>query len=336
MSDLDRFTTRFDTALGHRKGLLKGTITDACRVFSGQADGWDGIFVDRYGPGAVLIEYKGRKQDNLNIRDCADLVLERLKPYGVQAVYYKPFVRDRSRLSGQLPPETTDATPLSGRPLPEGILIREHVWKLEIRLYDGLSTGLFLDQRNNRQWVYERVRRRDKVQILNTFAYTCGFSVAAAVGGAHTTSVDVSARYLEWAKRNFEHNGLDPLMHRFVRMDTLEFLAYAQKKNLKYDLVILDPPSFASGNKRKKVRPWSAVSDYPKLIEQTMKVLKPGGAVLASTNTQALCRENKLQRMIQNVSGRRVRWVELPPVPEDFSREQDRFRAVAFELSQAV
>lgn len=334
MSDLDRFAARFDEALGQRKGLLKSPITDACRVFSGQADGWDGIFIDRYGPGAVLIEYEGRQQDHLNIQDCAELVLDRLKLYGVQAVYYKLFARDRSRLSGQLPSQTTDPIPLSGRSLPESVLIREYSWELEVRLYDGLSTGLFLDQRNNRQWVYQRVLGSGKAQILNTFAYTCGFSVAAALAGAQTTSVDVSIRYLEWGKRNFEHNGLNPLAHRFVRMDTFEFLGYAQKKNLKYDVVILDPPSFASGSKRKKIRPWSAVSDYPKLIEQTMRVLKPGGAVLASTNTQALCRGNKLQRMIQNVVGRSVRWIELPPMPEDFARDQDRFRAVAFEMKR--
>lgn len=331
MSDLDRFASRFDEAWGYRKGLLGGTETDACRVFSGQSDGWDGIFVDRYGPGAVLIEYAGRKQDNLKIADCAKLVLERLKPYGVQAVYYKPFARDRSRMSGQLPPEVTDPIPLAGQPLPESILIREHGWKLEVRLYDGLSTGLFLDQRNNRRWVYEQARRSGKLQVLNTFAYTGGFSVAAAIAGAQTTSVDVSARYLEWAKRNFEHNGLDPLMHRFVRMDTFDFLGYAQKKNLKYDLVVLDPPSFASGNKRKKIKPWSAISDYPRLIEQSLRVLKSGGTVFASTNTQELCRGTKLQRMIQDTIGRSVRWIDLPPVPEDFSRDQDRFRAVAFK-----
>ena len=83
----------------------------------------------------------------------------------------------------------TDPTPAAGESLPEAILIREHGWNLEIRLYDGLSTGLFLDQRENRRfvadWVKDRARGAGKPPtVLNTFAYTCAFSVAAATAGA--------------------------------------------------------------------------------------------------------------------------------------------------------
>src|SRR5205823_5213751 len=96
------------------------------------------------------------------------------------------------------------------------------------------------------EWVTQRRkdsgRGAEPPAVLNTFAYTCAFSVAAAAAGASTASVDVSPRYLDWGKRNFTHNGLDPAPHRFARMDTFEFLGYAKRKQLAFDLIILDPP----------------------------------------------------------------------------------------------
>lgn len=345
------FGTMLTQALERRRSLVRADEPRAFRVFSGRADGMDGVFVDVYGPGAVLIVYEGRAPRGLMAfseagpeggEEIGAMVLERLSAIGVRGVYAKPFARDRSKLGGEAPEIVTRPEPLAGTVLPEFLLIRESGRALEVRLYDGWSTGLFLDQRANRdfiaQWVRDRGRRAGAVDVLNTFAYTCAFSVAAAMSGAQTASVDVSGRYLDWGKRNFAHNGLDPATHRFAKMDTFEFLKYAARKGLRFDAIVLDPPSFAAGSKKKGIAPWSAVSDYPRLIAAAVGLLKPGGMIFASTNTEELCRADKLDRVIAkgvSISSARLapRRIALPEPPLDFARDQDRFTARAFVLA---
>ena len=341
----------FERGLRFRSTLTaKSDASHALRVFSGAVDGMDGVYVDVYGPGAVMNVYEGRTPTGFDPATAAPDLLSVLGPIGVKAVYHKPFARDRSQLGGELPACVTEATPAAGAALPEAILIREERWNLEIRLYDGLSTGLFLDQRENRRFVCEWCARlvsqnKQPPAVLNTFAYTCAFSVAAAVGGALTTSVDVSGRYLEWGKRSFGHNAIDIAPHRFAKMDTFEFFNYARRKGLMYDLVILDPPSFASGSRKKGIRPWSAVTDYARLVWEAAGLLNTGGVILASTNTQELCVPGRLEREItRGLAGprdgagltqadiARPRWIKLPAVSADFAREKGRFAALAFSV----
>lgn len=332
----DDFALLFRSALARRASI---TNTQAVRVFSGAADGIDGVFVDRYGPGAVLIVYEGRVPYDFDANGAAQTVLDVLGPQGVTAVYVKPFARDRSKLGGEAPVSVTSPKPAAGEPLPEHLVIDEHGVNLEVRLYDGWSTGLFLDQRDNRAWVRQwcAARARETSQppaVLNTFAYTCAFSVYAALGGATTTSVDVSPRYLDWGKYNFDHNGQNVTqeagLHRFARMDTFEFCAYARRKAFRYDLIVLDPPSFAAGSKKKKIAPWSSVSDYARLIHEATWLLTRGGVIFASTNTSELCRPGRFEREIEKGLGRRPRYLDLPAAPLDFARDRDRFVARAF------
>ncbi|MBL8877144.1 MAG: class I SAM-dependent rRNA methyltransferase [Phycisphaerae bacterium] len=325
-------------AVERRRALVSQSRTQAWRVFSGDADGLDGVFIDIYGPGCVINAYEGRAPRDIAAQ--APQILHALSPLGVRAIYFKPFAKDRSKMGGELPPIVTEATPAAGEQLHEFLLIREYDWTLEIRLYDGFSTGLFLDQRENRRFVSEWVRERARASgkppsVLNTFAYTCAFSVAAANAGAVTASVDVSGRYLDWGKRNFEHNALDPALHRFARMDTFEFLGYAKRKGLTFDLIILDPPSFASGNKKKGIRPWSSVADYARLVGEAAALLNPKGVIFASTNTQELCRPGRLEReIVKGLGGlgRPPRWLRLPDMPLDFARDSERFDARAFAV----
>ncbi|HET6250310.1 MAG TPA: class I SAM-dependent methyltransferase [Tepidisphaeraceae bacterium] len=336
ISDPSTFHPLLTRALHRRAALIESGQTQALRVFSGAADGMDGVFVDVYASGAVLIVYQGRSPRGFDVAAEAIAALDVLKPIGVCAVYVKEFARDRSRLGGELSPELLNPTPAAGETLPEALLIREAKWTLEVRLYDGLSTGLFLDQRENRvflsQWASRRAAKGPPA-VLNTFAYTCAFSIAAAIGGAITTSVDVSARYLDWGKRNFAHNAIDAQGHRFAKMDTFEFFAYARRKGLRYDLVILDPPSFASGSKRKGIRPWSSVADYARLVKEAAALLNPRGMIFASTNTQELCQSGRLEKEIIKGIGGRAKWIELPNIGVDFAAERERFAARAFEIA---
>ncbi|MDX2117217.1 MAG: class I SAM-dependent methyltransferase [Planctomycetota bacterium] len=342
-------------AFSRRAHLLRAADTTVCRLFSGKSDGIDGMYIDRLGPGIVIALYEGRVPDGINheqlaadaLRAATDLV-----PDCVRAVYVKPFAKDRSRLGGEAPPITRDPLPLAGDELPESVVVREHGVALEVRHYDGFSCGVFLDQRRNRRELSAMCKRRIKAagscNVLNTFCYTGAFSVACAAVGASTTSVDVSAKYLDWAKRNFAHNAIaidnadaSRPHHRFARLDTFDFLGLAQKKGHRYDLIILDPPSFGSGDKKRKIKPWSSVEHYPALVAEAAKVLAPGGRIFASTNTTELCRVTssrggpampRLWREIIKGLGEEPKWLEGVGLPEDASGETDRFACALFEL----
>jgi 23S rRNA (cytosine1962-C5)-methyltransferase len=187
---------------------------------------------------------------------------------------------------------------------PQGhFLIRENALRYELRCNEGLSYGLFLDQRDNRRRLltghvasgfplFERgsdaetaLARQEssepRMSVLNVFAYTCAFSVCAARAGARTTSLDLSKRYLEWGKRNFALNGLDPAAHEFLHGEAFDWLRRLAKKSRAFQLVILDPPTFSQSKSGGVFR---AEKDYGKLVAVALAVLVPGGVLFASTN----------------------------------------------------
>jgi 23S rRNA (cytosine1962-C5)-methyltransferase len=203
--------------------------------------------------------------------------------------------------------------------------VQEYESRFEVRLYDGHSTGLFPDLREHRRALSQRKPQR----VLNLFAYTCAFAVPLAAAGARVTNVDVSARYLEWGRRNLSLNSFNaPPSARFFRMDAFEYLAYAARRGEeRFDLVILDPPTFAAGDRRRGVKPWKAVEDYPALVQATLSVLAPGGLVFAASNTRELAGAGALARLITNALGYAPAWQPLPAWPVDVS-EAGRVAAV--------
>src|SRR5207302_8691066 len=123
-----------------------------------------------------------------------------------------------------------------------------------LSLSEGYSVGLVLDQRDNRRRLLTGhiaagfelgVGVQAALEILNTFAYTCAFSVCAAKAGWRTTSLDLSKKYLEWGKRNFTINSLDPAQHEFIYGDVFDWLDRLKKKQRQFDLILLDPPTFS-------------------------------------------------------------------------------------------
>ncbi len=146
-------------------------------------------------------------------------------------------------------------------------------------LDDGLMTGIFLDQRDVRQSLLEKYAMGKKV--LNTFSYTGAFSVAAALGGAvKTTSVDLAKRSLPKTVEQFEINGLDVTDQVIRVMDVFDYFKYAIRHKLTFDVVVVDPPSFA----RSKKRTFSAAKDYASLLEEVIQLTKSKGIIVASTN----------------------------------------------------
>jgi len=211
-------------------------------------------------------------------------------------------------------------------------VVQEYESRFEVRLYDGHSTGLFLDHREHRRALSQRKPSR----VLNLFAYTCAFAVPLAAAGARVTNVDVSARYLEWGRRNLALNGvalngLEAPGARFFRMDAFKYLAYAaRRREERFDLVILDPPTFGAGDSRRGVKPWKALENYPALVEAALSVLAPGGLVFAASNTRELAATGALARLITRALGSAPAWEPLPPWPVDV-REAGRVAAVLFK-----
>ncbi|HBS29164.1 MAG TPA: hypothetical protein DEB06_06860 [Phycisphaerales bacterium] len=309
-------------ALDRREILLQDPATTCARLCHGRADQLPGVFVDRYAQGLTLILHLGTPglPSDPRPQPLAEAFLRAAEPLGAAAIYYKPFVRDRSALGGRLDRVLSDPQPLVGQSLPEAITVLEHAVPFEVRLYDGFSTGLFLDQRENRRAVADLARPDRGARVLNLFCYTAGFSVASARAGAITTSVDVSARTLDWARRNFALSALDPGRHFFARMGSMEFLALAARKGHRFDLVILDPPTFGAADKRRAVAPWSAERDYPALVRAAAAVLDPEGLRLlfCSTNTRSLCEPGALRRLLRGTLGPAAEFEPLPEAPADF------------------
>ena len=319
------FADAFDASCRHRHTLFHTRALSAYRLFDGAGDGIAGVSVDRYGPAALLNVYDDAGWAEGDISSAADAIFDRLRSEGVASVYVKRFTKDRSRLGGKAPEESTSPTPRAGVDQPERLTVEEYGTQFEVRPYDGFSTGLFLEHRDHRRALAGLGVKR----ALNLFAYTCAFSVPLAAGGAHVTNVDVSARYLEWGRRNHSLNALDGADLKFVRMDAMAYLQYAARHaGQRFDLVILDPPTFGAGNSRRKIKAWKAEADYPKLLTAAVKILTANGLIFAATNTRGLADGTTFRDMIARAIGN-VEWKALPPWPLDV-RERGRVAAALF------
>jgi 23S rRNA (cytosine1962-C5)-methyltransferase len=159
-------------------------------------------------------------------------------------------------------------------------VVHEAGLAFEVDLHSYLDTGLFLDHRLARQLVREQASEK---RVLNLFAYTGSFTVYAAAGAAaNTTSVDLSNTYLAWGRRNLQLNRLDDPRHHFVRDDVFRYLDQARRQRERFDLIILDPPSFS--NSKKMLEILDVKRDHPRLIEGCLALLDSGGELLFSTN----------------------------------------------------
>lgn len=165
--------------------------------------------------------------------------------------------------------------------LPVETVVQESGIRYGLDFSAGYSVGLFLDQRANRALLRSKPMKR----VLNTFSYTCSFSVVAALAGAETLSVDLSQKSLDRGRLNFTLNGLDPSAHRFVADDVQDFLPRLSRRKELFDAVILDPPTFSRGNKGRRFR---AEDDLEALLGAALEVTAPRGRVLLSTNCSKL------------------------------------------------
>jgi 23S rRNA (cytosine1962-C5)-methyltransferase len=242
-----------------------GVETEGFRLVDGEGDGMPGLWVEVLGKHWMVL----RKDAGLP-RDWGRLVEE-----GVcDSLWLK-----------QLSKEAKEAPVCVAGAGPDVFVMEEQGMKLEVQPGAGYSCGVFLDQRDNRRRVREMVATQPGARVLNLFSYTCSFSVAAALGGAVVTSVDLNAGYLAWGKRNFALNGLDAEGHHWVKGDSFDWLAAFAKKGRLFDGVVLDPPTFSRGTKKKVFR---VEEDYAELAALAAAVIAPAGWLLACANTHRM------------------------------------------------
>lgn len=257
----------FSDAIGKRQRLFHDDETTAFRLFNGEGDGLGGVTIDLYNDCALIQWYSaGIYAHRDNILDAIEAV------YPLKAIYHKKRFKEGGKYI-----DSDDF--VRGERVDFPILVKENGVLFNVDLNDGPMTGVFLDQREVRQRIKEAYSHGKTV--LNAFSYTGAFSVYAALGGADkTTSVDLAKRSLPMTIAQFSVNGIDFEAQDIRVMDVFNYFDYALKKQLSYDVVILDPPSFA----RSKKRVFSVQKDYVTLLEQALQVTTKEGVIVASTN----------------------------------------------------
>lgn len=263
------FETKFKAALEHRIDYIADKNTTCYRIFNGEGDGIGGFTID-YFDGFYLINWY-----NAGIYRYKDVIISTLhKLVKVRGLYEKKRFKQQTASS-----QTMEVSYVMGSIAPDPLIVLENGLKFAIHLEDGAMVGIFLDQRDVRQKI--RTKYAAGKDVLNTFSYTGAFSVFAANGGAKsTTSVDLAKRSLAKTMEHFELNNIELENNKIIVEDIFHYFKYAKRKELKFDLVIMDPPSFARSKKYK----FSVDKDFPALLKDAIAVTAKKGVIVASTN----------------------------------------------------
>lgn len=287
-------------AIDRRKTLREaartsGDDTDGWRLVDDAADGLPDLTIDDFA-GHWVVSTLDRPWPT---------ALEHIALKWARSVWWRRLERGEKAAAAWIAGET-----------PQGpVIMREHGLRFEIDPSAGYSPGLFLDQRENRLRVRQRLSAGQR--MLNLYAYTCGFSLAAAAAGAVASSVDLSPHYLAWGRRNFELNGIDPGQHHFVRGDAFEWLDQFARKQRRFDMAVIDPPTFSRGGKR---RTWRIERDLPDLIAATVRLLNPGAWLMVSSNCRRLHPDQFNDAVEHGIRtcARQIITRETPTMPPDF------------------
>jgi 23S rRNA (cytosine1962-C5)-methyltransferase len=294
---------RLEQALALRADHADLADSSAYRLVNGEGDGLPGLTVDRYGDFLMIQLYADAWKAHLPLATGA--LQHLLSPAGI-------YVKSR-------PQQTREMAAGASRPSNRLVAGREAGGKLPVQenglaflvdLEEGLHTGLFLDQRRNRRDLMGRARGK---RVLNLFAFTGAFSVAAAAAGAEAvTSVDASAPYLDWAKNNFGLNRLNPKRHEFVVGDCLAVLKELRGRKRSFDIILMDPPSFSTTRKSRFTT--------SELVAASLPLLPSGGLLITSSNHQKVDISDYLKELRRGAAQAQceLRVVGLHGQPEDF------------------
>lgn len=294
------FETLFRQAKEKRRAYYQDDLTTAFRLFNQEGDGFGGLTVDLYGDYAVFSWYNSYVYQ---IRQTISEAFRQVFPEVLGAY-------EKIRFKGL----DYESAHVYGQEAPDFFTVLENGVLYQVFMNDGLMTGIFLDQHEVRGSLVDGLAMGKS--LLNMFSYTAAFSVAAAMGGAsQTTSVDLAKRSRELSQAHFQANGLSTDEHRFIVIDVFEYFKYAKRKGLTYDVIVLDPPSFA----RNKKQTFSVAKDYHKLISQSLEILNPGGIIIGSTNAANVSRQKFTEQIDKGFAGRSYQILNKYGLPADFA-----------------
>ncbi|KSU81245.1 50S rRNA methyltransferase [Fictibacillus enclensis] len=297
------FEKKIKAAVESRQRFFDDPSTTAFRVFNGEGDGIGGLTIDYFDGFYVINWYSD------GIYQFKEEVLQSLKKVDdYKGVYEKKRFAEKGSY-------IEDDDFVAGERAQFPLIVQENGIHFATYLNESAMVGVFLDQRDVRKVIRDKYANGKKV--LNTFSYTGAFSVAAALGGAEkTTSVDLANRSRSKTQEQFSINGLDYDAHDIIVEDVFHYFKYAVRKKLLFDLVILDPPSFA----RSKKHTFSAGKDYPALLEQAIAITEKNGVIVASSNCSTFDMK-KFKGFIEKAfrqTGGKYKILEEHTVPEDF------------------
>lgn len=296
------FQQLFEISREKRTSFEKDSLTTAYRLFNGEGDGIGGLIIDRYADYAVFSWYN----ETLYQKKAELLTAFRTVYPDIIGAY------EKIRFSTKNLPESQF---LYGEQAPEPLLVTENGVQFATYLNEGLMTGIFLDQKEVRGRLVDGFAVGKTV--LNMFSYTGAFSVAAAMGGAvATTSVDLAKRSLPKTTEQFEVNHLNIAAQKIIVMDVFDYFKYASRKGLSYDMIILDPPSFA----RNKKKVFSVAKNYGELVKDSIDILTDKGTLIASTNAANLSLAKYQKMVITALQEKNVRYkiTDTYQLPADF------------------
>jgi 23S rRNA (cytosine1962-C5)-methyltransferase len=284
--------------------------SDVARLVNAEGDGLPGLTVDRYADFLMLQLYTPAWRAHLG--PLADALQETFSPHGI---YLKERPQETRKLvAGKKKRQLPMGRLLRGQRAPEPLLVRENGLLFRVDLERDLHTGLFHDQRENR---VEFRRLAAGCTVLNLFAYTGAFSVAAAAGGAtRVTSVDAAARYLDWARDNFRLNGIEPDAHEFITGDCSTELERLARGGRRFDVVFMDPPSFSTTRQSR----FTTSGGTAEIVAKVLALVEPGGLLVSSSNLQRMAMGDYLKELRKGSAraGRGLRVVRLGGQAQDF------------------
>jgi 23S rRNA (cytosine1962-C5)-methyltransferase len=283
--------------------------TNVTRLVNAEGDGLPGLTVDRYGDYLVVQYYTQAWERHL-----PTIAAALQEVYAPSGVYVKFRTQETRKLAAGKTKIPAHGRLLAGAAAPDDLCVRENGLLYRVDLVKDLNTGLFHDQRLNR---LEFRRLSANCRVLNLFAYTGAFSVAAAAGGAiQVTSVDVSGRYLDWARKNFHLNDIATENHEFVTGDCFAELDRLQKSGRRYDIVLMDPPSFSTTRKSR----FTTSGGTAELVKNALGLLNEGGLLVTSSNLQKMSLESYLKELRKGslAGGCHLQVIKIAGQSEDF------------------
>ena len=354
-----------DARLALRSALFDSQETNACRLIHGASDGWPGWYVDRLGDFLLSQSEQpltGRQREALanglklfSLRGAHHQTwIRQVRKTRVPQVLGQPVLGDAApeefvivenglrfalrfregRSAGLFLDQRENRRRfLTGYVAPGYLLSRDEEFSApptppQEGSRPSIVSGPFLSRKGSGVGSRTAVPRRPLAgtEVLNTFAYTCGFSVCAAVAGARVTSLDLSRKYLGWGRWNFALNGLPAADHDFIFGDVFDWLRRLARRRREFDVIVLDPPTFSQS---KEHGTFQAEKDYGELVSTALPLLKPGGALFAAANAAKLAPEKFLDQISAAIGSarRRILRQHYAPQPPDFpmSRQEPAY-----------